>query len=95
MTPEEKLLFDWLEWFHSAADFGPADGDVRHGLRESYLAEGNDLPASMLECEGCGGPMKVVRYTAVKTLWNGREVEQKRAMVTCPACGTGDSEARP
>jgi hypothetical protein len=28
--------YDFLVWFAQYADFGPADGDVRDGMREEY-----------------------------------------------------------
>ena len=39
---------NWLEWlwFHENADFGTADGDVRHIMMENYEEEtGNVCPA--------------------------------------------------
>lgn len=36
---------EWLRWFAQHADFGPADGDVQHMMREEFMAEtGKNLP---------------------------------------------------
>lgn len=31
-----RAEYDYLVWFVQYADFGPADGDVRDGMREHY-----------------------------------------------------------
>lgn len=36
MTSYEKELFEYLKFFYGAADFGPADSDVRMGINEAY-----------------------------------------------------------
>ena len=36
---------EWLKYFYHHADFGPADGDVRFGLKDCFVLEtGKDLP---------------------------------------------------
>lgn len=43
MERADKL--EWLEWFYTEADFGPADGDVRDGLKRRFkAATGMALP---------------------------------------------------
>lgn len=32
----DKDEYDWLVWFASNADFGPANGDVQYIMRENY-----------------------------------------------------------
>ena len=42
---------EWLRWFYSNADFGPADGDVRQILKDQFMKEtGKELPEGY-ECE--------------------------------------------
>ena len=46
MTEEKQAEYDYLRWFAINADFGPADEDVRHYLRERYEKEtGKPVPA--------------------------------------------------
>lgn len=45
MTDEQKAELNYLRWFHGNADFGPAEGDVRHYLNEQYTAQtGSTVP---------------------------------------------------
>jgi hypothetical protein len=45
MTEEQKAELNYLRWFHGNADFGPAEGDVRHYLNEQYVAQtGSQVP---------------------------------------------------
>lgn len=42
---EEATELEWLTWFCQEADFGPADSDVRHALKERFKKEtGKELP---------------------------------------------------
>ncbi len=42
---ERATELEWLQWFHSWADFGPADGDVRDDLKRGFMKEtGKSLP---------------------------------------------------
>ncbi len=34
----------YLRYFHSYADFGPADDDVRRSIDTAYVAAGNTIP---------------------------------------------------
>jgi hypothetical protein len=34
--PDKEDVFDYLSWFYSAADFGPANGDVRLIMERQY-----------------------------------------------------------
>lgn len=36
---------DFLKYFYQAADFGPADGDVRHIIKEAFIQDVGELPA--------------------------------------------------
>lgn len=37
---------EWLQWFHSWADFGPADGDVQEAMKVEFMKEtGKSLPS--------------------------------------------------
>jgi len=45
MSEEEKAELEYLRWFCSNADFGPADSDVRQYMCESYEKEtGKPVP---------------------------------------------------
>lgn len=45
MTEEENQELEYLRWFRSNADFGPADGDVKQYLNERYTKEkGKSVP---------------------------------------------------
>lgn len=46
LSPEIQSELDYLRWFYDNADFGPADGDVRHYLNEQYVSEGGKIPAA-------------------------------------------------
>lgn len=36
---------EWLQFFYSGADFGPADSDVRDWIKQSFIEEtGKQLP---------------------------------------------------
>lgn len=39
-----KQEFDYLRWFFSNADFGPADSDVRYYMNRQYEKEGGVIP---------------------------------------------------
>lgn len=42
---ERATELEWLQWFHSWADFGPAEGDARESLRAQFMREtGKNLP---------------------------------------------------
>lgn len=42
---ERATEIEWLGWFYGAADFGPADDDVRAMMREQFKQEtGKDIP---------------------------------------------------
>lgn len=46
MVTVSRAEYEWLVWFAQRADFGPADGDVRDGMREQYEDEtGKRVPA--------------------------------------------------
>lgn len=34
---------EWLKWFYNHSDFGPADGDVRDWLAETFKAQTGKL----------------------------------------------------
>ena len=38
---KEATELDWLRWFCSNADFGPADGDVQQAYRQQFEEETN------------------------------------------------------
>ncbi len=42
--------YEWLDYFHAEADFGPADWDVRNIMYQNYLAEGG-TPVDYMEGE--------------------------------------------
>ena len=45
MTRERATELEWLTWFYHNSDFGPADGDVRQSLQESFMEKtGKNLP---------------------------------------------------
>ena len=45
MTEAEMKEIEFLRWFYSNADFGPADDDVRQYLLERYTSEtGEQVP---------------------------------------------------
>lgn len=56
-TPtEEATEQEFLEWFYSNADFGPADEDVRHYLRMRFEDETEKrVPKCYRGCEGDEG----------------------------------------
>ena len=35
---------EYLRWFYSYADFGPADGDVRFRMNKNYVSDGGIIP---------------------------------------------------
>lgn len=42
---EEATVLEYLKWFYSHADFGPAESDVRAYMRERFEEEtGKGLP---------------------------------------------------
>ena len=50
--PEQASELEFLKWFYSYADFGPADGDVRFYLKEDFKKQtGKSLPAGYEEEE--------------------------------------------
>lgn len=47
---EQATELEYLKWFYFNADFGPAESDVRYGMREDFKREtGKTLP------DGYGG----------------------------------------
>ncbi len=40
---ERATELEWLSWFHSWADLGPADSDVRDALKQKFKAETGKL----------------------------------------------------
>lgn len=49
MTANRKIdpATDWLEWFYTNADFGPAHSDVVQMMREEYeVKTGRKVPAA-------------------------------------------------
>ena len=49
---EQATQLEYLQWFYAYADFGPADGDVRHMLNEQFIEEtGKELPDGYKEEE--------------------------------------------
>lgn len=44
MSEEEKIELEYLRWFFSNADFGPADDDVRYIMNNQYVSEGGVIP---------------------------------------------------
>ena len=50
MDKEELEELEYLRWFYSNADFGPAHGDVIFYLNEQYVAEtGKSVPEGYSE----------------------------------------------
>lgn len=47
MNPKEKATeLEFLKYFYGHADFGPADSDVRVGLKECFMDRtGKDMPS--------------------------------------------------
>lgn len=42
---ERATELEWLQWFHSWTDFGPAEGDVRESLKAQFMRDtGKNLP---------------------------------------------------
>lgn len=42
---EKSTELEYLRWFYSEADFGPADSDVRSNIDDAFKREtGKDLP---------------------------------------------------
>jgi hypothetical protein len=42
---ETATPIEFLEWFYINADFGPADSDVRHYLKQQFMkSTGKNLP---------------------------------------------------
>lgn len=42
---ERATELEYLEWFHSWADFGPADSDVRDNMKNNFMSHsGKNLP---------------------------------------------------
>lgn len=42
---EKATELEYLKWFYNNADFGPADGDVRHCMDEYFKRQtGKELP---------------------------------------------------
>lgn len=42
---EKATELEYLKWFYNNADFGPADGDVRHYMDEKFKRQtGKELP---------------------------------------------------
>lgn len=47
---ERATELEYLQWFFANADFGPADGDVRHYMNEDFKGEtGKELPEGYAE----------------------------------------------
>ena len=45
MTDEQKAEYEYLQWFHANADFGPAESDVRYWLNKKYTEQtGSQVP---------------------------------------------------
>ena len=45
MNREKATELEYLQWFYGAADFGPADGDVRYLMDQEFREQtGKDLP---------------------------------------------------
>ena len=44
MSEKEQDELEFLRWFWGAADFGPADGDVRYIMMEEYEKTVGPLP---------------------------------------------------
>ncbi len=43
--PEKATELEYLKWFFSYADFGPAEGDVRDYMNEMFVkSTGKQLP---------------------------------------------------
>ncbi len=52
MPENEATELEWLKWFYMNADFGPADGDVQHHMRQQFTQEtGKTLPPGYAEEE--------------------------------------------
>lgn len=52
MDLETATELEFLQWFYANADFGPADSDVRNGLKEDFVAQiGKDLPKGYNESD--------------------------------------------
>jgi hypothetical protein len=42
---EKATELEWLQYFYAAADFGPADEDVRRFIEENFIRQtGKQLP---------------------------------------------------
>lgn len=42
---EQATELEYLQWFYSNADFGPADSDVRYYMKKDFVREtGKSLP---------------------------------------------------
>ena len=48
MVTITKEEYDYLVWFYSNVDFGPAGEDVRDMLNTNYLNEGGVIPEDYL-----------------------------------------------
>lgn len=40
----DKAEYDYLLWFFTSADFGPAHGDVMLYMNEQYVSDGGTIP---------------------------------------------------
>lgn len=45
----DKLEIDYLRWFFSSADFGPAHGDVMYYMNAEYVNSGGVVPEGYKE----------------------------------------------
>ena len=49
---ETATELEFLQWFYANCDFGPADGDVRHFLRDQFVEEtGKAVPKAYADEE--------------------------------------------
>ncbi|WEU67390.1 hypothetical protein [Xanthomonas phage JGB6] len=44
MDEDIQKELDFLRWFYSYSDFGPADSDVRYHLKSRYERQGGVVP---------------------------------------------------
>lgn len=52
-TEERATELEWLKWFYSYADFGPADGDMRGWMRAQFEKKtGKAVPEGYASEEG-------------------------------------------
>jgi hypothetical protein len=81
--PKRASELEWLKWFYSHADFGPADGDVRSQLKEKFTTEtGKELPAGYDDKE-VGGMSEYDAYEGSRGRGTGATFDTDECVECC------------